>query len=146
MFRKWTIAKVILLMLVCSNTQAEESIISPESWSFPQVIEFARKITPNNVEGRPFNQFGLVYSSEELSKLDFSKMNAEKLQNYADIVTHAYPDAVAKQLPSSCDSVPVEKLNETAIAGIAYISIHASKVETRNWAKSCLSTIQSKLK
>lgn len=54
--------------------------------------------------------------------------------------------AVAKQLPSSCDSVPVEKLNETAIAGIAYISIHASKVETRNWAKYCLSTIQSKLK
>ena len=146
MLRNWTIAKVILLMLVCTNTQAEESIPSPESWSFPQVIESARKITPKNVEGRPFNQFGLVYSSADLSRLDFSKMTAEKLQIYADIVTHAYPDAVAQQLPSSCDSVEVKELNETAIAGIAYISIHASKIETRNRAKACLSIIQSKLK
>lgn len=146
MFKKWIIGNSILFMLFCSNVQAEETVASPESWSFPQVIESARKISPTNVEGRPFNQFGLVYSPEELSKLDFSKMKAEKMQNYADIVTHAYPDAIAKQLPNSCEAIPIGQLNETSIAGIAYISIHASKAETRNKAKMCLSTIQRKLK
>ena len=146
MFKKWIIGNSILFMLFCCNVQAEETVASPESWSFPQVIESARKISPKNVEGHPFNQFGLVYSPKELSKLDFSKMKAEKMQNYADIVTHAYPDAISKQLPSSCEAIPIEQLNETAIAGIAYISIHASKAATRNKAKTCLSTIQKKLK
>ncbi|QSX38192.1 hypothetical protein [Shewanella sedimentimangrovi] len=116
--------------------------MEPESWAFPDVIEHARKISPNNSEGKPFNQFGLVYSSEEVASLKLSILSATELQKYADIVTHAYPDAVAKQLPEQCHNLPVEQLNETAVAGIAYISINATNSTTRKWATECLSAIQ----
>ncbi|MGE4545956.1 MAG: hypothetical protein AB7D06_17850 [Pedobacter sp.] len=125
--------------------QAEGAIPLPDSWAFPQVIESARKISPKNIDGRLFNQFGLAYSTEDLAKLDLKSMTADELQKYADIVTHAYPDAVANQLPNSCDNLPVEELNETAVAGIAYVSINATKDINRNKAKACLAVIQSKL-
>ena len=125
---------------------ADGAIPLPESWSFPQVVESARKISPKNIEGRLFNQFGLAYSTEELAKLDLKYMTANELQKYADIVTHAYPDAVANQLPNSCDGIPVGELNETAVAGIAYVSINATMDINRSKAKACLASIQSKLK
>jgi hypothetical protein len=124
----------------------EDAIPFPETWSFPQVIESARKISPKNIEDHQFNQFGIVYSTEDLSKLDLASMSANELQKYADIVTHAYPDAVAKQLPDSCYDLPINRLNETAIAGIAYVSINATNESNRNNAKSCLAIIQNKLK
>jgi hypothetical protein len=122
---------------------AEEPILEPKSWSFPEVIEHARKLSPNNTEGKSFNQFGLVYSSQEVASLKLSVLSAKELQKYADIVTHAYPDAVAKQFPEKCDTLSVEKLNETAVAGIAYISINATNSNTKKWAAKCLAAIQS---
>lgn len=124
---------------------AEDTIPSPETWSFPQVIESARKVSPKNIEGLVFNQFGLAYSNADLSKLDLASMTANEMQKYADIVTHAYPDAIAKQYPDSCNDLPVNELNETAIAGIAYVSINATKDKNKNKAKTCLAIIQSKL-
>lgn len=126
--------------------QAEDLIPVPESWSFPQVIESARKITPNNVEGRPFNQFGLVHSPMIITKLKPSTMTADELQKYADIVTHAYPDAVAKQLPQSCEDLSVDKMNEATVGGLAYVSIHALSESTRKFAATCLSIIQKKFR
>lgn len=125
-------------------TYADEIILEPKSWSFPDVIESARKISPNNLEGKVFNQFGLAYSKEKLSKLDVSRMRPEQLQNYADIVTHAYPDAIGKTFPN-CSNLPVKRLNETTIAGIAFISINAKTENVRQYAKACLLIIQGKL-
>lgn len=123
----------------------EETIPMPKTWAFPQVIESARAISPNNVEGKPFNRFGLVYTPEELAKLTLSSMSAEELQKYADIVNHAYPDAVARGIPFSCNDLSVEKLNETAVAGLAYVSLHALNEKTRVKAANCLVVVQNKL-
>ena len=64
-----------------SSVYAETTIPTPPSWSFPQVIESARAITPNNIEGKLFNRFGLVYASVELKKLTLSNMLAKDLKN-----------------------------------------------------------------
>ena len=93
----------------------------PKSWSFPEIVKSAREISPTNLEGRPFNQFGLAYSKEVLQGLDISSMSAEALQNYADVVTHAYPDAIALQIPISCKYLSLNDLNETSIAGMAFL-------------------------
>lgn len=137
---------VVCFLFNSIDSRAAQSLPEPAIWSFPEVVDLARKISPNNVEGKPFNKFGLVYSSEEVEKLKLSALPATELEKYADIVTHAYPDAVSKQLPSSCANIEVENLNQTAVAGIAYISINAIESRTRNWAKDCLSLIQLKLK
>ncbi|GAA5219048.1 hypothetical protein ACFSJ3_16975 [Corallincola platygyrae] len=138
-----TIVALMLFFSLPKYVLAGSPVLEPESWSFPDVIEHARKISPNNIEGKPFNQFGLAYSSEEVSSLTLSTLPAKELQKYADIVTHAYPDAVAKQLPTKCDNLPVEKLNETAVAGVAYVSINAADSNTRKRAAECLVIIQS---
>jgi hypothetical protein len=134
-----------LLAVVSTLAISEVEILQPESWSFPEVVESARKICPKNLEGITFNEFGLAYTSEQVSKLDFSRMRPEKLQNYADIVTHAYPDAVGAQLSCNCSSIPIESLNETAIAGIAHVSINAKNEKVRTCAKACLIIIQGNL-
>lgn len=131
------------LILITQSALAEVPVLEPESWSFPEVIEHARKISPNNIEGKPFNQFGLVYSIDETASLKLSSLPAQELQKYADIVTHAYPDAVAKQLPEKCDTLEVEKLNATAVAGVAYVAINASNSNTRKATTDCLAAIQS---
>ena len=146
MFKKILIPAGLLFMFFCLNLQAEEKVDTPESWSFPHIVESARKISPNNIEGRPFNRFGLAYSLEEVGDLDFSAMDADEMQKYADIVTHAYPDAIAEQYPDSCDNMTLDDMNKTSIAGIAYISLNAVKVKNREWAKKYLSVIQNKLK
>ena len=132
----------VFLVSVTTPCLAEESVLEPESWSFPEVVEHARKISPNNTEGKSFNQFGLVYSPEEMASLKLSSLPAEELQKYADIVTHAYPDAVAKQTPEQCDNLQVKKLNETAVAGVAYVSINAMSPRARKLASECLEAIQ----
>ena len=124
---------------------AEEVVLEPASWSFPEVIQHARKIAPQNIEGKPFNNFGLVYTEKEASTLSLSTLPASELQKYADIVTHAYPDAVAKQLPNSCEVLPVEQLNETSLGGIAYVSINAKSEAARAKAKACFSVLQKNL-
>lgn len=73
-------------------------------------------------------------------------MDAQELQKYADIVTHAYPDAVARQIPDSLDSIPLESMNETTVAGLAYISINAKEPQTREKAKRNLLEIQARLR
>jgi hypothetical protein len=139
---KFTYLTVFILLISFPQfLLAEDKILEPESWSFPGVIEYARKISPNNVEGKQFNSFGLVYLSSD-DKLKISTMSAQELQKYADIVTHAYPDAVAKQLPSSCSKLHAEQLNITTVGGVAYISIHAVNLKTREWAKECMVEIQ----
>ncbi|QFT53077.1 hypothetical protein [Microbulbifer sp. THAF38] len=140
-------AKIVVMSLLFSMTEgvhAKKIILEPESWSFPEVVEHARKINTNNIEGKPFNRFGLVYTSEEVSSLKLSALSAQDLQKYADIVTHAYPDAVAKHLPSQCGALPLDKINETAVAGIAYVSINAIQKNTRNKAIKCLAELQSR--
>jgi hypothetical protein len=73
-------------------------------------------------------------------------MSAQELQKYADIVTHAYPDAVSRQIPASCKEIPIEGMNPTAVAGVAYVSLHAIEPATRGRATTCLGEIQAKWK
>ena len=136
----------LFILLYSGEAFTADKIPEPESWKFPDIVESARKISPRNVEGRLFNKFGLVYSSDELKKLALDTMPAEELQKYADIVTHAYPDAVYRQFPASCDELPVKKLNETSIAGVAYVSLNAIDADTREKAATCLKAIQRLLK
>jgi len=141
------------LLVSCSTTdlgvdddKAVQNVPEPSSWSFPGVIESARLLAPVNVEGKTFNRFGLVYSMEAYSSLDLASMPASDLQKYADIVTHAYPDAVSRKLPSDCSSIPLYKLNGASVAGLAYVSIHALQQATRQKAASCFDVIQKDLK
>ena len=136
-----------ILFFICSNEEAftADNIPEPATWTFPDVIESARKISPRNVEGRLFNKFGLVYSSDELGNLPVAAMSSEDLQKYADIVTHAYPDAVYRQFPATCKKIPIKQMNETAIAGIAYVSLNAIDPDTREKAGICLREIQKRL-
>ena len=75
-----------------------------------------------------------------------ANLSAEQLQKYADIVTHAYPDAVAKQLPSNCSNIQIENINATNFTNIAYVSLHAQNKKTRQGAKECLANLQSRFK
>lgn len=141
------------LLVACANTTTRPSgmeeqklvgsIPEPSSWQFPDVIESARKLTPRNLEGKPFDRFGLAYSLEELERIDVVNLPVAVLQNYADIVTHAYPDAVAKYLPSECGSVSINQLNGTSFGNVAYISINAINPDTKKWAAQCLKIMQS---
>jgi hypothetical protein len=73
-------------------------------------------------------------------------MSAEELQKYADVVTHAYPDAVFRQIANDCANTDVERLNSTAVAGLAYVSLHALEPANRRGAAECLADIQRKLR
>jgi hypothetical protein len=137
---------ILFIIPHSGRTFAADEITEPESWKFPDIVESARKISPRNVEGKLFNTFGLVYSRDELKNLSIDTMPPEELQKYADIVTHAYPDAIYRQFPASCEEIPVKQLNETAIAGVAYVSLNAIDPDTREKAAACLKVIQRLLR
>jgi len=118
----------------------------PATWEFPAVIESARTIAPRNVDGRTFDRFGLAYPIDTLDDLPVGTMTAEELQKYADIVTHAYPDAVFHRSPVPCSEFPVENMNTVSFANMAYVSLHAVDVTTRERARVCLEHLQSKLR
>lgn len=153
---------VVLSLVACSNQQlpvdtpvptstavpvvdTQQEIPEPASWSFPDVVESAREISPHNVEGKPFNEFGLVYPQSEVETLSLATLSAEELQKYADIVTYAYPDAVFQQILVSCEEIPLDQINETTIANIAYVSLQAIDSGTREEAAICLSEIQERI-
>ena len=128
------------------TSSSQRLITEPASWSFPDVIESARLIAPRNVEGRPFDRRGLVYAPEELDALPVATMSAQELQKYADIVTHAYPDAVFRQIPASCKEPSLDQINASAVAGIAYVSLHAIDPAARERAARCLAEVQERRK
>jgi len=116
----------------------------PATWSFPEIIESARQISPNNIEGKAFNQYGVVYSNSDLQQLSVSTMTAEQLQKYADIVTHAYPDAVLQDVPATSEEVNIDGYNEASFANYAYVSLHALNPETRAKAARFLHDFQQR--
>lgn len=129
-----------------ASAPKQGAIPEPNSWSFPAVVESARAIASRNVEGREFDRFGLAYSLPELQAVRVGRLPAQDLQRYADIVVHAYPDAVFRQITTSCSQAPVESLNTGAVAGVAYVSLHAIDPATRQKAAECLAEIQTRLK
>jgi hypothetical protein len=137
-------SKPVVTATRAPTSPGQRSITEPASWSFPAVIESARAIGPHNVEGRPFDQRGLAYAPEELDALPVATMSAQELQKYADIVTHAYPDAVFRQVPASCKESSLDQINATAVAGIAYVSLHAIDPGTRENAARCLEEVQER--
>ena len=145
MFKAYLFACCILIFQ-SFRVYSEDDFPVPPSWAMPALIEHAREKSPNNIEGQPFNKIGLVDTYPPLSHRDLYDMEAIQLQKYADIVTHAYTDAVAEQLPDSLESIDIQTLNQTSIANISYISINASKQKIRLSAKSILNAIQQKLR
>ena len=138
----------IISTLITFNAYAEGSdnhqkIPEPASWSFPDIIQSARAISPHNSEGRKFNEYGLAYSRNELQSLTVLTMSVQDLQKYADIVTHAYPDAIFRMAPVSCKNMPMKNMNETSLANMAYVSLHAIVSSTRERAATCLSEVQN---
>jgi hypothetical protein len=137
-------AKPVVTGTLALPPSAQRSIPEPASWSFPDVIESARAISPRNVEDRAFDQAGLAYTPEELNALPVATMSPLQLQRYADIVTHAYPDAVFQQTPASCKDPSLDQINATAVAGIAYVSLHAVDPVVRERAAVCLREVQER--
>ena len=43
------------------------------------------------------------------------------------------------------DDLPMRQMNGTAVAGIAYVSMHAKSEKTRESAKTCLAVVLKKL-
>ncbi|MBN1904983.1 MAG: hypothetical protein JW927_07790 [Deltaproteobacteria bacterium] len=136
---------ILLFVYPFKETYATSDLPEPATWAFPDVIECARKIAPRNIEGRIFDQLGLAYSRSEVKKLPIATMSSDDLQKYADIVTTAYPDAVFRQFPVSCKEIPIDQMNETSIANIAYVAHNAIDKSTRERAESCLKEIQKRL-
>jgi len=144
--KKIFIVSVCILLALnayAEDNDVQQNIPEPASWSFPDIIQSARAIAPHNTEGRKFNAYGLAYSRDELKILSISTMPAQELQRYADIVTHAYPDAVSRMTPISCKTIPIQNLNETALANMAYASIHAIELSTRQRTATCLNEVQA---
>jgi hypothetical protein len=129
-----------------ATSPSQARIPEPISWAFPAVVESARAISPTNVEGRTFDEHGLAYSIAELEALPVATMNAHELQKYADIVTHAYPDAAFRRGAGSGKDLPLERLNNTGVANAAYVSLHAVDADTRQRAAIYLEQIQVRLK
>jgi len=121
-------------------------IPEPPSWSFPEIVESARSISPHSVEGRPFNQNGLSYPVNEIMELPVASMSAEDLLKYADVVTHAYPDAVFRELGISCDDVPLGSLNGGSLANLAYVAKYAIDRDAREQASTCLAVLQERMR
>ncbi|MEC8080975.1 MAG: hypothetical protein VX148_05780 [Pseudomonadota bacterium] len=139
-----------LFIGACSNldsaNQVKNNIPQPESWSFPQVIYSALKIAPTNIEGRPFNKFGLAYPLSKYSSLDLASLPLDELQKYADVVTYAYPDAISRRFSEDCSGVPLSKVNAVSLGGMAYVSNHAVQKSAREKSLKCFTVIQERLK
>jgi hypothetical protein len=73
-----------------------------------------------------------------------ASLTASELQKYADIVTHAYPDAAFLRTVSvkGCSVISADELNPTALANVAYISLQAKIPTNRAEAASCLKQLQ----
>jgi hypothetical protein len=123
-----------------------ETIPEPKSWSYPEINEYAKEITPTNIEGKPFNMLGRVYSSFDEKRIDSSSASANELQKYATAMYHAFPDAMARKLPKPCDDHYPANIAFDYISGLAFISLNAIEKGNRDWAKRCLETIQEKIK
>ena len=139
------VAVVVFFSLLTPLSVANDMIPYPPSWDFPEVSIAAHEITPENMAGIAFKEDGLAYSVETLATLSVLTMSARELQKYADVVTHAFPDAVAMRGESleDCRDFPAEALNETSFGNIAYISLNAIKEENRSWAAQCLYDLQA---
>ena len=135
---------VIQRLLGLQAAMAGVSLPAPRSWQFPEVIEAARAFSPRNLEGRPFDQRGLAYPLEQLDSLPVSSLTTAELQKYADIVTHAFPDAAFLRAISSqrCSDTSADELNPTALANVAYVSLQAKIPSNRAEAASCLKQLQ----
>lgn len=135
---------VLQRLLALQAEIAGVNLPSPRSWQFPEVIEYARAISPRNLEGRAFNESGLAYPVEQLESLPVASMSPYELQKYADIVTHAFPDAAfVRALPlQSCREFSGDTLNTTALANVAYVSLQARIPSNREEASRCLKELQ----
>ena len=153
MIRRITLSLALLLLMACSFSEAPGSasahspistpIPEPPTWAFPEIMEAALEVVSVSIEGRPFNRYGLPYSLEELDQLDVRKMEAQELQNYADAITHAYPDALGRQIAAECGDSDLGELSNRAVVGVAYVSLNAIDPEIREHAAACLAAIQS---
>lgn len=142
-----------LLLLACAGSgvpvSAQDSapaapkIPEPDTWKFPDIMEDARKVSSLSIEGKPFNRYGLPYSLEELKQLDVRNMEAAELQKYADVITHAYPDALGRQIARECGDTDIDELSNQSIVGVAYVSLNAIDAGIREQATACLSRIQN---
>ena len=94
-----------------TTEKVSQSIPEPESWAFPAVIESAKKLARQNIEGKLCNRFGLAYPLAEYKTLNLASLSVDELQNYADVVTHAYPDAISMRSPEDCSDIPLNKVN-----------------------------------
>jgi hypothetical protein len=129
-----------------ATSSAPVEVPEPPSWMFPEVVTAARARCPKNIEGLRFDEHGLAYTTREIDELPVLSMTPEQLQRYADVVTYAYPDASFRRGTPDCDAVPLEYVQSSALANLAFMSLNAVLPETREQASRCLQRLIERLR
>lgn len=116
----------------------------PESFSFSQIVAKSVARVPRNALGWEFDSSGMVIGPETVDQAveefvrhgNMDRCRVQNMSAYADVVTHAWPDAAAEM---SCrDLVLPPDANAQAICNLAYVAIYAEVPKHRVWANGCL--------
>jgi hypothetical protein len=113
----------------------------PSTWEFPDIVQEAILICPTTRLGRRFNSIGIAYPIATLEKIDVTAYTAQALSQYADAVTHAFPDA--SMLASGTERYLPQQT--TAWANCAYAALYSLTAECRAIAVQRLARSHLKL-
>jgi len=112
---------------------------------FGVIVKEALRIFPKTKKDKPFDHFGVAYSEKEtnqaLTKFLISGDHTD-LAEYADVVTYAFADAVADQMPSSLQKVS----NSTSIANVAFMAEYSEIPQNREAALALLTSFRNSWK
>lgn len=122
-----------------STTQAQ-----PAAHDFGTMLAEALKRTPKNAEGREFRRDGLPHHwmvAEKARKKFRTTRDVREMAKYADVVHVTFTDYMASTTPATVAPHEKRDLNATALANIAYVSLHATSEEHRTAFGKLLETI-----
>lgn len=119
---------------------------APRSPMMPHIVVEARQLCPQNMDGKPFDVFGLAYSEREIADgfREFrkslltvnDKSNAiVAMAKFADVVTVAFTDWCADELIAQGD-IPWTSTNGVTFANLCHVALSASHVNTRDHLRS----------
>lgn len=118
----------------------ETDIRKPSTWEFPYILDEAFSIVDRwNIADRFDRKSGMSIACKTANNPDLKKMPWNELQYFADVITHAFPDAVLLSMIKTWGENPyLTNLNITAVGNLAFISNNARSPYNRNSAKRFL--------
>lgn len=123
-------------------------IRKPSTWEFPHIINEAFQLVDHWGIGDRFDRkSGMSNACKTANNPDFKKMPWNELQYFADVITHAFPDAVLLSMIEAWGENPhMTNLNKTAVGNLAFISNNARVPDNRKSAKRFLTMYFDKSK